>query len=74
MGGRQFLGWGQDRQIAAATYDAVRDNTLATGNFKKGKKPSFKPWPRPKGKPRSKPKATVKDLFKRMRLVPGQHK
>ena len=68
-GGMGFLGWDVDRQLMAATYDALRDLTLVSGNWKKGKVPKFKPWPRPWDKDRnpdgSKKKVTVADLFKR---------
>lgn len=62
MGGPEFFGWGQDRYIAAGTYDAVNQNTRATGRWK-GRPPKFSAWPRPKSK--KKQPRTVKDLFAR---------
>lgn len=63
-GGRHQFGWGVDRYLAADTYDAINANTRATGNWAKGKSPTFKPYPRPGSMPeeRKKPK-TVKELF-----------
>lgn len=46
-GGREHFGWGTDRHMLADLYDAVNLNTRATGNWKKGHEPKFKPWPRP---------------------------
>jgi len=46
-GGRQFFGWGVDRHLAADTFDALNQNTRATGNWAKGKAPKFPAWPRP---------------------------
>lgn len=67
-GGLGFMGWGSERQMIAALYDAVRDLTLVSGNWKKNKVPKFKSWPRPWDKNRNpdgtKKKATVKDLWK----------
>ncbi len=49
-GGPQFRGWSEDRSLFALIYDAIQQNTLATGNWKQGKEPTFKPYPRPSGK------------------------
>ena len=69
-GGIGFLGWGQERALLSATYDAIRDLTLVSGQWKKNKRPNFKPWPRPWDKDRNKDgtkkKATVKDLFRKI--------
>lgn len=69
-GGREHFGWGIDRHMAADAYDATRDNTLATGNWAKGKQPKFPLWPRPKTKPSkttsdAKPRTSVKDIYKK---------
>lgn len=65
-GGREHLGWGMDRHLAAATYDAINANTKATGNWAKGKVPKFPEWPRPKTDgPKSEKKASVADIYAR---------
>ncbi|MFF9644728.1 hypothetical protein [Kitasatospora aureofaciens] len=50
-GGREYFGWGVDRYLAADTFDALNQNTRATGNWGKGKAPKIPPWPRPTAKP-----------------------
>lgn len=45
-GGRQFIGFTEDRQLRMSIFDAINANTIATGNFGK-KRPKVKPWPRP---------------------------
>ena len=66
-GGREHYGWGTDRHLLADLFDALNQNTRASGNWGKGKVPKFPAWPRPKTKqnPEEKKPATVKDLFKR---------
>lgn len=66
LGGSRYLGWSEDRMILAAILDAINDNTLVSGDWPKGKRPKFKPWPRPwdEDKGKSKKKRTVKDLFR----------
>ncbi|GAB2329228.1 hypothetical protein STREPTOSP366_43970 [Streptomyces variabilis] len=49
-GGREFLGWGVDRHMAADLFDALNANTRATGNWGKGKAPKIPQYPRPKAK------------------------
>ncbi|MGW2541543.1 hypothetical protein ACWC5I_11865 [Kitasatospora sp. NPDC001574] len=49
-GGRHHLGWGQDRHLIADLYDAINQNTRATGQWGKGKAPKIPPWPRPTAK------------------------
>ena len=69
-GGIGFLGWGSERQMLSALYDAVRDLTMVSGNWRKGRQPKFKKWPRPWDKDRKKDgtrkKVTVMDLWKKM--------
>lgn len=68
-GGTDFLGWGMERHLLAALYDAINLNTRATGNWEKGKAPKFDPWPRPKPKgsaPEERKKVTVADLYRRL--------
>lgn len=45
QGGRQHFGWGHDRHLRASLYDAINQNTIASGNWKKP--PRFPAWPRP---------------------------
>ncbi|MGW1040043.1 hypothetical protein [Streptomyces sp. NPDC002547] len=47
-GGRDHFGWGVDRHIAADLFDAINQNTRATGNWGKNKAPKIPAWPRPK--------------------------
>ncbi len=56
-GGREHFGWGADRHLAADIFDAVNQNTRATGQWGgKGKAPKIPSYPRPEAK--AKPKAT----------------
>lgn len=47
-GGRDHFGWGVDRHMQADIYDAINQNTRATGNWGKGRAPKIPGWPRPK--------------------------
>jgi hypothetical protein len=47
-GGREHLGWGIDRHMQADIFDAINQNTRATGQWGKGKAPKIPAWPRPK--------------------------
>ncbi|MEU6572288.1 hypothetical protein [Streptomyces sp. NPDC046805] len=47
-GGREHHGWGVDRHMAADIFDAINQNTRATGQWGKGKAPKIPLWPRPK--------------------------
>ncbi len=47
-GGREHFGWGVDRHMQADVFDAINQNTRATGQWGKGKAPKIPPWPRPK--------------------------
>jgi hypothetical protein len=49
-GGREHFGWGVDRHLKADIFDALNQNTRATGNWGKGKAPKFPAWPRPTAK------------------------
>jgi hypothetical protein len=60
-GGREHFGWGVDRHLSADIFDALNQNTRATGNWGK-KPPKFPRWPRPTGKTKKKP-MSVKELF-----------
>lgn len=73
-GGREHFGWGVDRHISADLFDAINQNTRATGNWGKGKAPKLPVWPRPKAlkKPTktsgSKPagkRVSVAEIYKR---------
>lgn len=45
-GGREYFGWGVDRHMQADLFDAINQNTRATGNWEK-EAPDIPPWPRP---------------------------
>jgi hypothetical protein len=47
-GGRDHFGWGLDRHMQADIFDAINQNTRATGQWGKGKAPKIPLWPRPK--------------------------
>jgi hypothetical protein len=69
-GGRAHFGWGVDRHLLADLYDALNQNTRATGNWAKGKVPTFPAWPRPKARAATKveppkKKVTVADLWRK---------
>jgi hypothetical protein len=65
-GGRKTFGWGTERHLLADMYDAINVNTRATGNWKQGSAPTFKPWPRPSADtPVEKKRVTVADLYAR---------
>lgn len=49
-GDKELFGWDIDRWILAAIFDAIGVNTVATGNWKKGKAPTPPEWPKPKVK------------------------
>lgn len=65
---RDYLDVGQGYYPLAGIYNAINDNTRATGNWGKGKAPKIDPWPVPQllAKLRSKKPRTVKDLFARV--------
>jgi hypothetical protein len=64
-GGREHFGWGVDRHMNADIFDAINQNTRATGNWSK-KPPKIEPRPRPGKGVVKKAKASVADLFARM--------
>ena len=65
-GGRDHFGWGIDRHLMADLYDAINQNTRATGNWARGKVPTIPAWPRPKheAKPEAKKKVSVADVYR----------
>lgn len=64
-GGREYRGWGIDRQIAADTFDAINNNSIVTMGAAGVKKlPPLEPWPRPWAEKKADEEpATVKHLF-----------
>ena len=65
-GGREHFGWGQERYLMAATYDAINANTRATGQWKR-KPPTIPEWPRPSVEKReSKKPVSVADIYARL--------
>jgi hypothetical protein len=70
-GGRDHFGWGQDRHLMADLFDAVNQNTRASGQWGKKGAPKIPEYPRPKTKPdkktgTKKKKVTVADLFSKL--------
>lgn len=62
-GGRDHFGWGMERHMAADIYDAISQNTRASGQWGKKGAPSIPPYPRPKVTVKGeKPKVTVRQL------------
>lgn len=73
-GGLEFMGWGGDRAIMAAVFDAIRENTTYTGHWKKGKPPDLPTYPRPNEKKKAEKKDnSVAGLFKRFGMRSGKH-
>jgi hypothetical protein len=67
-GGREHFGWGVDRHLAADLFDAVNLNTRATGNWAKGKAPTFPHFPRPASKaakPEDRKPVSVAEIYQR---------
>ncbi|MEU0120629.1 MULTISPECIES: hypothetical protein [Streptomyces] len=66
-GGREHFGWGVDRHMRADIFDAINQNTRATGNWGK-KAPKFPEWPRPKVKKKAtkgeKKRRSVAEIYK----------
>lgn len=76
---REYFGRSADWYVMADVYDAINQNTRATGSWKRGKAPTFDPYPRPgrdgKGKKKnkkSKPR-TLADLYGSMGGKPQQY-
>lgn len=63
-GGREFFGWGMERHMLADLFDAINQNTRASGNWGK-KPPKIEPRPRPGRGKSAKKKTSVADIFKR---------
>lgn len=58
---RDFLGKGPEWYVLADLFDAINQNTRATGNWKK-KPPKMEAYPRPGVKDVSRPKSVVSKL------------
>lgn len=64
-GGREHYGWGADRSINADIFDAINQNTRATGNWKRP--PKIPPYPRPESKgPEKKKPVSIEGLWARL--------
>ena len=50
-GGGQWHGWTRRDGLLADVYDATMLATRVLGQWKKGKEPTFPPWPRPGTQP-----------------------
>lgn len=70
-GGLHYLGWGEDREIAAQQFNATQLQTRATGNWKKP--PNLPEWPKPKAPepPRKKTLADIAAVFTGPGAYPG---
>jgi hypothetical protein len=67
-GGREHFGWGIDRHMQADIYDAINQNTRASGQWGKKGAPKIAPWPRPnheKKKSKDKKPTTVAELWQK---------
>lgn len=67
-GGREHFGWGTDRHMMADLFDAINQNTRASGQWGKKGPPDIKPWPRPNPEdktPEEKKPVSVADLYNR---------
>lgn len=60
---QDYLGKSPEWWVMADFYDALNQNTRATGNWKKGKAPTFDPYPRPGAAEKKKPK-TIEDFWR----------
>ncbi|MER5632167.1 hypothetical protein [Streptomyces nitrosporeus] len=68
-GGREYLGWGVERHMQADLFDALNQNTKATGNWAKGKIPKIPSYPRPKAKPQKQKehkRVSVAEIYARL--------
>lgn len=63
-GGMEHFGWGVDRHMLADLYDAINQNTRASGQWGKKGPPKIPPFPRPTitAKTGDKPKVSVRQL------------
>lgn len=68
-GGRDHFGWGVDRHMTADLYDALNQNTRATGQWGKKGAPKIPEYPRPKTKSKKakaeKKITSVAELYKK---------
>ncbi len=67
-GGIEHFEWGVDRHMSADLFDAINQNTRASGQWGKKGPPKIDPRPRPKSKPRDaerKKPVTVADIYRR---------
>lgn len=60
---REHFGRSYEWYAIADLYDALNQNTRATGSWKKGKAPTFDPYPRPSTKKKKKKPKTLADLY-----------
>lgn len=62
-GGTEHFGWGVERHMLADLYDAISQNTRASGQWGKKGAPTIPPYPRPTINPKGeKPRVSVKQL------------
>lgn len=66
-GGIEHFGWGVERHMLADLYDALSQNTRASGQWGKKGAPKIPPYPRPRIQPKGeKPRVSVKTLHATM--------
>ena len=71
-GGREHFGWGADRHLAANIFDAINNNTRATGMWGKSGPPKIPFHPRPGQEAEEKKRpSTVAELFQQ--FTAGKH-
>lgn len=69
---RDYLDINADHYVLAGIYNAVNNNTRATGHWAKGKAPKIDPWPIPqlaagvRAKAEARKPKSVADLFTRV--------
>ncbi|MCY0933628.1 hypothetical protein [Streptomyces sp. H34-S4] len=66
-GGREHFGWGVERHMTADLYDALNQNTRASGQWGKKGAPKIPEYPRPKSKAKDngpKKARSVADIYK----------
>lgn len=61
IAGKQYHGWTREAAILADIYDAINNNTVASGNWRK-KPPKIAPYPRPNQKTNTQKRQTIGDL------------
>lgn len=69
---QRFYGWGTERWLLKHLYDAINMNTLASGNWAKGKQPKFEPFPSPLDEKPESLKKPASDLTRIFSMLTGR--